>query len=96
MSMYSIVKQAQLGLMRSLAAEYAGTSVNVNAVSPGMIETRFLDELPGMIKEATAAAAPSRRIAQPSDVIAAIEFLLSPKAAYITGIELPVTGGSGN
>jgi 3-oxoacyl-[acyl-carrier protein] reductase len=94
LSMYTIVKQAQLGLMRALASEYADAGVCVNAVSPGMVETRFLDNIPGTVKEMSAAAIPRRRNARPDDVVDAIEFLLSPKADYITGIELPVTGGA--
>jgi 3-oxoacyl-[acyl-carrier protein] reductase len=94
MSMYTVVKHAQLGLMRALASEYADTGLCVNAVSPGMVDTRFLDDIPEMAKEMSAAASPRKRNVQPSEVVDAIEFLLSPKANLITGIELPVTGGA--
>jgi 3-oxoacyl-[acyl-carrier protein] reductase len=93
MSMYTVVKHAQLGLMRALASEYAATGVTVNAVSPSMIETRFLDEIPGIAKEMAAAAAARGRLATPADVVGAIQFLLSPDSDFVTGIELPVTGG---
>jgi 3-oxoacyl-[acyl-carrier protein] reductase len=93
LSMYNIVKYAQLGLMRSLASEYGGT-VNINGVSAGMVETRFLENVPDIVKEMSAAASPKGRNATPQDVAAAIEFLLSPGAGYIHGIELPVTGGA--
>jgi len=95
MSMYTIVKHAQLGLMRALASEYASTGVTVNAVSPAMVETRFLDEIPAIAKEMAAAAAARGRLATPDDVVGAIQFLLSPASDFITGVEVPVTGGNG-
>ena len=94
MSMYSVVKFAQLGLMRALAAEYAATPLTVNAVSPSMVATRFLDDLPEVAKEMAAAAAPGGRLATPDEVASAIEFLLSPAADSMNGVELPVAGGS--
>lgn len=93
MSMYTVVKHAQLGLMRALASEYASSRITINAVSPTMIDTRFLDEVPAVAKEMTAAAAPRGRIASTDDVVGAIQFLLSRESDFITGIELPVTGG---
>jgi 3-oxoacyl-[acyl-carrier protein] reductase len=93
MSMYTVVKHAQLGLMRALASEYAGSPITINAVSPTMIDTRFLDEVPAVAKEMTAAAAPRGRIASTDDVVGAIQFLLSRESDFITGVELPVTGG---
>ena len=93
MSMYTVVKHAQLGLMRALASEYAASRITINAVSPTMIETRFLDESPAIAKEMTAAAAPRGRIASTDDVVGAIQFLLSRESDFISGIELPVTGG---
>ena len=94
LSMYNIVKYAQLGLMRSLASEYGATGVTVNAVSAGMVETQFLDDVPPLVKEMSAAASPKGRNATPEEVARAIEFLLSAASGYIHGIELPVTGGA--
>ena len=93
MSMYTVVKHAQLGLMRALASEYASSRITINAVSPTMIETRFLDEVPAIAKEMTAAAAPRGRIATTGDVVGAIQFLLSRESDFVNGIELPVAGG---
>jgi 3-oxoacyl-[acyl-carrier protein] reductase len=94
LSMYGMVKQAQLGLMRALASEYGETGLRVNAVSPGMVETRFLDNVPDMIKQMGVAASPGGRNAQPDDVVKVIEFLLSAESGNINGIELPITGGA--
>jgi 3-oxoacyl-[acyl-carrier protein] reductase len=93
-SMYTTAKYAQLGLMRSLAAEYAGTELRVNAVSPSMIETQFLQDMADVAIRMTAAANPQGRNATPQDVVGAIEFLLSADAGYMTGIDLPITAGS--
>jgi 3-oxoacyl-[acyl-carrier protein] reductase len=94
MSMYTIVKYAQLGLMRAAAAEFAASGLTVNAVSPSMIETQFVSEIADVAVKMSAAANPKGRNALPADVIGAIEFLLSPAAAYMTGVDIPVTGGS--
>ncbi len=94
MSMYTILKYAQLGLMRSLAAEYAGTSVRINGISPSMVGTQFLQDIAGVAIEMSAAANPQGRNATPADLVGAIEFLLSPASGYITGSDLPITAGS--
>jgi 3-oxoacyl-[acyl-carrier protein] reductase len=93
-SMYTVAKYAQLGLMRSLAAEYAATQLRVNSISPSMIETQFLQDLPELAVEMSATSNPQGRNAVPADVLGAIEFLLSPAAGYITGIDIPIAGGS--
>ena len=95
MSMYTVVKYAQLGLMRALAAEYASTGVRVNAISPGMVETQFLQEIAEVAVTMSAGSHPLGRNAVPDDLLGAMEFLLSAGADYITGVDLPVTGGSG-
>ena len=67
MTMYTTVKYAQLGLMRSLEAEYAGTPVRVNAVSPSMVETQFLRDLPETVVQMNAQANPLGRNATPAE-----------------------------
>jgi 3-oxoacyl-[acyl-carrier protein] reductase len=94
MSMYTVAKYAQLGLMRAAAAEFAATQLTVNAVSPSMIETQFLGEIAEAAVQMSAAANPKGRNLRPDDVLGAIEFLLSPDAGYITGADIPVTAGS--
>lgn len=94
MSAYTIVKYAELGLLRALAADYAGTAVNVNAVSPYMVETQFLSEIPEKAVQIAAAATPAKRLATPAEIVAAINFLLSSGSDYLYGVNLPVTGGT--
>lgn len=92
-SPYITVKYAQYGLMRNLAAEYAGQGVTVNAVSPDMIETRFLGNIPELIIEQNAAKSPLKRNLNVGDVIPAFRYLLSDEAEAVIGQNLGVTGG---
>lgn len=94
LSSYSIVKYAQLGLVRAAAAEYAGKNVTINAVSPSMVGTRFLSDVPEKYVEMAAAAHPYQRNARIDEVVPLLAFLLSPASDYITGANMPVTGGS--
>lgn len=96
LAQYTVIKYAQLGLMRSLAAEYASSPVRINAVSPSMVETQFLQDLSDLTVQGAAAAHPLGRNAVPQDVIGAIQFLLSPASDYISGVALPVAGGTVN
>jgi 3-oxoacyl-[acyl-carrier protein] reductase len=94
LSMYAIVKHAQLGLMKSLASDYAGTALRANAVSPSMVKTKFLSALPASLIESAAATMPGKRNIELQDVVLAITFLLGAGGDAISGIELPVSGGS--
>ena len=91
---YVIAKNGIVGLMKSLAADYVSNGITVNSVSPSMIETKFLSETSHIIVEAAAAAHPMKRNAKPDDVVPAMAFLLSEEARFITGVNLPITGGS--
>ncbi len=91
---YVMAKSALGGLVKSLAVEYAPFGVTVNCVAPSMMETNFLKDTPALIVEAAAADNPMGRNARPEDVAPAMEFLLGDEAGFITGVTLPVTGGS--
>lgn len=91
---YTSVKYALLGLMKSLSAEYAGKCITVNGVSPSMIETRFLDNVPELIIQKNAAESPLGRNLTVDDVIPVFEFLLSDGADCITGQNIGVTAGN--
>ena len=91
---YIMAKNAVVGLAKSLAADYAPSGVTVNCISPSMIETKFLAETSHLIVEQAAAGHPMKRNATVKDVVPAMAFLLSDDAGYITGVNLPITGGS--
>lgn len=91
---YVTSKGALEAMARSLAIEYAANGVTVNCVAPSMIETRFLADTSNLIVEAAAKANPMGRNATVADVVPAMCFLLSEEARYITGVTLPITGGS--
>ncbi len=93
-SAYITIKSALEGFAKSLASDYAAFGVTVNCVMPSMIETKFLSETSDLIVQAAAEAHPMKRNARVEDVVPAMAFLLSDEAAYITGVSLPITGGS--
>lgn len=92
---YMIAKSALLGLMRSVATDYVGKFVNVNALSPSMIETKFLKNIDERIVQMTAEKSPEERNATPADIVPVIKFLLSDSANYIHGANLNVCNGGG-
>jgi 3-oxoacyl-[acyl-carrier protein] reductase len=91
---YVAAKGAQLGLTRSWALELAPWGVTVNLVAPGWIPTERHAGDPQEAKDAYAAAVPMRRMGWPEDVAAAVAFLASPAAGFITGQKLSVNGGN--
>lgn len=90
---YMIAKSALLGLMRSVAADYVGKAVNINALSPSMIETKFLKNLDERFVQMTAEKSPEGRNAKPEDIVPVIQFLLSDSANYMHGANLSVCNG---
>jgi len=94
LSSYVTVKYALMGLMKSLSVEYAEKGIMVNAVSPSMIETKFLREIPELVVQQTAANSPFGRNLYVEDVVPTFEFLLSDKADLITGQNIVISGGN--
>lgn len=92
-SSYGTVKYALLGLMKSLSVEYADKGIMVNGVSPDMIETKFLSDIPELIVKQNAEKSPLGRNLTVSDVVPTFEYLLSEAADTITGQNIGVTGG---
>ncbi|MEE8274739.1 MAG: 3-oxoacyl-ACP reductase family protein [Alphaproteobacteria bacterium] len=82
-----------VSLMRPMAAEVAARGVTVNAVSPGYIATEMMSEVDAEGREAALRLVPMRRYGKPEEIAAAMAFLASDDAAYITGQTLRVNGG---
>jgi len=91
---YTTVKYALLGLMKALASEYADKQITINAISPSMIETKFLSLINEKFVEIAAASHPLKRNAVVNDVIPTILLLLAKESDYINGVNIPITGGS--
>lgn len=92
-SPYIVAKYALLGLMKSLSKEYAGKGIAVNGISPDMMETDFLSEIPELIIQKNAAESPLGRNLSIDDVIPAFQYLLSDEADAVMGQNIGITGG---
>jgi 3-oxoacyl-[acyl-carrier protein] reductase len=90
---YVASKAGLIGLTKSLAQEMASRNITVNAVAPGFIDTDMTQALSADLKDKILAAIPLKRLGTPADVAAAVRFLASEEAAYITGHVLNVNGG---
>ena len=90
---YSASKAGLIGLTKSMARELASRGITVNAVAPGFIETDMTASLPAQAREAVQGQIPLGAFGQPEDVAAAVVFLASERAGYITGQVLCVDGG---
>lgn len=90
---YVASKAGIIGLTKAVALELASRGITVNTVAPGFIGTDMTTALPEKAREAMVARIPLGRVGTPEDVAAAVAFLVSPQAAYITGQVVHVNGG---
>ncbi len=90
---YCAAKAGLVGFSKSLAKEVAARGITVNCVAPGFIDTDMTKALTDDQKQAIFANIPAERLGKPEEVAAAVSFLASPGAAYITGETIHVNGG---
>ena len=90
---YAAAKAGLIGMTKSLAAEVASRNITVNTVAPGFIATAMTDALTSEQKSAILARVPAGRLGDSRDVAAAVAYLASDEAAYVTGQTLHVNGG---
>ena len=90
---YAAAKAGMVGMSQSLAYEVASRGITVNAIAPGFIETAMTDKLTDDQKSAILTQIPSGRMGTPEEIAAAVRYLASPEAGYVTGTTLHVNGG---
>ena len=90
---YAAAKAGLIGMTKSLAAEVASRNITVNAVAPGFIQTAMTEVLSDQQKELIAARIPAGRMGSPAEIAAAVAYLASEEAAYVTGETIHVNGG---
>jgi len=90
---YAAAKAGIIGFTKSVAKELGGRGITCNAVAPGFIETDMTESLPAEMREYVTKTAPAGRLGSPADIAAAVLYLASDEAAYVTGQTLTVDGG---
>ena len=90
---YAASKAGVIGFTKTIAREFAGRGINVNAIAPGYIQTPMTDAIPEKAKEELKRMIPMERLGRPEDVAQAVLFLVSENSSYITGQVLNVNGG---
>jgi len=90
---YVASKAGLIGMMKSVAAEYAKRNITANCIAPGFIATPMTDKLNEKQREGILARVPAGRLGTPADVAAAVVYLASEEAAYVTGQTLHINGG---
>jgi 3-oxoacyl-[acyl-carrier protein] reductase len=92
-SYYAAAKGGLISLTKAVASEVARFGITVNAVAPGYVDTDMTRGFEGTVRDNILARIPAGRLGHPEEVAAAIAFLASPAASYITGAVLDVNGG---
>jgi len=90
---YAASKAGMVGMSKSLAAEVASRGITVNCVAPGFIETAMTEKLNEAQRAGILGAVPAGRMGAPEEIAAAVLYLASPEAGYVTGATLHVNGG---
>ena len=90
---YAASKAGVMALTKTLARELGARNITVNAIAPGFIITEMTEKLPDKVKDEYMAQIPLKRGGTPEDIANVVNFLISPEAAYITGITINVSGG---
>ncbi|MBF6331224.1 3-oxoacyl-ACP reductase FabG1 [Nocardia transvalensis] len=92
---YAASKAGLIGMARAITREIGSRNITANVVAPGFIDTEMTQAMEDRFVEAAMEAIPSKRVGRPEEVAAAISFLASDEAAYISGAVIPVDGGMG-
>lgn len=87
------MKYSLLGFMKALVSEYKTFNIHFNAISPSMIETKFLENIDERIVELNAFNHPLKRNATKKDIVPMITMLLNKESNYLNGVNIPITGG---
>jgi 3-oxoacyl-[acyl-carrier protein] reductase len=90
---YAAAKAGMIGMIKSLAQEYARRNITANCIAPGFIATPMTDQLNEKQREAILARVPAGRLGESADVAAAVVYLASEEASYVTGQTLHLNGG---
>ena len=90
---YITSKLALLGLIKSLSAEYSGNDLRINAVSPSLVETKYVEHFPEFLRKDISNKHPMKRHCTVAEVIDSVEFLLSPQSSFINGQNIYINGG---
>ena len=90
---YITSKFALLGLIKSLSTEYSGNDLRINAVSPSLVETKYVEHFPEFLRLDISNKHPMKRHCTVAEVIDSVEFLLSPQSSFINGQNIYINGG---